>query len=171
MKTAYAQLAKSQIPRDDGAIARALLELESKLTAWAAAVANVQQKVAESVTRCGTGDAGNAAPDAANASERTTCPERTQSTVGHASHAVQEAAPEKKQPSKQPREGGKRRNPIHKSATDESMEDVDALLCLLEPEMANAIRVQHRLFAGRKSVQELIDSYEPAPRNGKKSWW
>jgi len=52
------------------------------------------------------------------------------------------------------------------------IDEDESLLRALNPEMANAVRVQYRLFDGRKSLRELIDSYEPpsAPRL-QRSWW
>lgn len=169
MKTAFAQLASEQIPRDDGAIARALFELESMLAAWATAAANVQQKFA--AAQGGKGAAEQAVPGPPNEVGRDSGPSRARATDGIAVRATRAGAPEEKRHEKRSHAERRKRDLTNKAASDEGMEDVDALLGLLDPEMASAIRVQHRLFAGRKSVQELIDSYKPATPSVKKSWW
>ena len=169
MKTAFAQLASEQIPRDDGAIARALFELESMLAAWATAAANVQQKFA--AAQCGKGAAEQAVRGPPNEVGRDSGPSRVRATDGIAVRATRADAPEEKRHAKRSHAERRKRDLTNKAASDEGMEDVDALLGLLDPEMASAIRVQHRLFAGRKSVQELIDSYKPATPSVKKSWW
>lgn len=56
------------------------------------------------------------------------------------------------------------------TARDSTDED-QALLQSLDEEMAEAIRVQFRLFDGRKSIRELIDGYVETPEKPQKSWW
>ena len=46
-----------------------------------------------------------------------------------------------------------------------------ALLESLDEKMAKSIRVQFRLFDGRKSIRELINEYVEEPEEQQKSWW
>lgn len=49
--------------------------------------------------------------------------------------------------------------------------DDQALLESLDEKMAKAIRVQFRLFDGRKSICELIEEYVEEPEEPQKTWW
>lgn len=63
--------------------------------------------------------------------------------------------------------------PVERSqepAQDPDEED-QALLRSLDEKMAEAIRVQFRLFDGRKSIRELIDEYVEEPQEQQRSWW
>ena len=63
--------------------------------------------------------------------------------------------------------------PVERSqepAQDPDDED-QALLRSLDEKMSEAIRVQFRLFDGRKSVRELIDGYVEEPQEQQRSWW
>jgi hypothetical protein len=55
----------------------------------------------------------------------------------------------------------------------EPADEDQALLESLDEKMAESIRVQFRLFDGRKSIRELIDAYEETPEEPQKSksWW
>lgn len=170
MKTGNVHISDAVIPRDDGAIGRALIELESKLAEWTAAVATVQERFAGRAAPVGKASSGTVTPDPPTAVERngSECDRRCEGEIPICPDPVD--VPNEAESSERRIEQGECASEAGAPA-DESTEDVEALLCLLEPEMAKAIRVQHRLFAGRKSVQELIDDYKPAPHDGKKSWW
>jgi len=59
----------------------------------------------------------------------------------------------------------------HATAQD-SVDEDQTLLESLDEKMAEAIRVQFRLFDGKKSIRELIDAYEEVPEEPQKSsWW
>ncbi len=53
------------------------------------------------------------------------------------------------------------------------LHDDEDLLEALAPEVAEAIRVEHRLFNGRRSIPELIEAHrdDPAESREKRSWW
>lgn len=59
---------------------------------------------------------------------------------------------------------------LQKTAQYQAGED-QSLLESLDEKMARAVRVQFRLFDGRKSIRELIDAYEEEPEEPQKSWW
>jgi len=58
-------------------------------------------------------------------------------------------------------------------ACDLELHDDDDLIASLAPEVAEAIRVEHRLFNGRRSIRELIEAHrdDPVESGEKRHWW
>lgn len=190
------------VPPDDGAISRALDDLDSKLSAWRTAVTDVHKGVATPPGPVTPADGPDPAPSEAD--DAAAPPEQPESPVADASGGAVEIdeplappdpvadAPADAPPDEPAVDNSSSTDaPLGvmgpesvetirlrqvlsvagKRASDGIDEESEALLRTLDPEVARAIRVQHRLFDGRRNVQELIDEYKHEPQEKKKNWW
>lgn len=165
------------VPSDDGAIARALTEAEEKLAAWAAIVTvdelapsidpyslstDIEETWDEpdgpSDTLTETPEGNEEAGGAVNACDAADVDPT--SAAGHGAAIAADVSTV---------------TPFMNAVAEgvgAGIDEDESLLRALNPEMANAVRVQYRLFDGRKSVRELIDSYQPSsPQRLQRSWW
>ena len=204
MKLETADILDLQIPSDDGAIARALANLETKLADWTAYIEGVQDKL---VDRMPARAEASIAPkpnaeltvaETAVASDRVGVPNLETDALtdeiendltspeGHEPSAPKSDAvsdTETQTPSSDVESAitdalrtanetdDERESASQTVESDGQPEDEEALLKALPPNVANDIRVQYRFYDGRKSLQELIATYQAKPKNEKNSWW
>ncbi|MCG8405819.1 MAG: hypothetical protein MI923_11535 [Phycisphaerales bacterium] len=202
MKLETADILDLRIPSDDGAIARALANLETKLADWTAYVEELQAKlihrsatltetnrtldqnakpaVTEAATREGIEDpipstdtpVSEIETDPISSGElETVSPEpdsvtKADARLRSADVETTDALGQQIDPSNEPVS-----TPQAPDAEQTEQTDDEALLQSLPPHIANDIRVQYRFCNGRKSLRELIATYEAKPKNEKNSWW
>lgn len=174
------------LPPEDGAVARALGELEAKVSRWTAAVAQVHTALAQQVERLAatesTGQVAGSIPDeAAESSDEFN--DLLQSAEGDGyqtqafiepseSVAVEEVGRDVAESAAASPEFSDRHESLAVEDQEEASVDEDeALLQTLDEKMADAIRVRYRLFNGRKSIRDLIDEYEEPREEPQKTWW
>lgn len=189
MKEGAANITDALLPPEDGAITRALSDLKVKLSTWSTAVANVQGALAAQAAKL-------AEMDAAGATRKEIEHREGEAESGKHDAAVSAAkriesrleAQDDDYQTQDSVEDASQKNALGDGSTaaalsvpeqieeakgieqDPADED-QALLDALDEKMADAIRVQFRLFDGRKSIRELIDAYEEVPEEPQKSWW
>jgi hypothetical protein len=189
------------LPAEDGALGRALADVEAKLATWLAAM-NAALRAADAAleqpSAASTGDPPEQAPDSsavgppadgadgAAAAEACTMPAATPPDAHpEETDPAQAAAPasaEETQGSASPElpaEGGELPGEPAESTTCEQPESADdeRLLASLDEQTQAAIRVKRRLFGDQKSVRELLDEMSRLPsvqqttKPQPKRWW
>ena len=169
------------VPPDDGAIERALIDLDEKLSAWSARMRRADARVKEQEPAGRNPRAAIAEPAADPDVRRgplpapTPSPERLeQALVEPAPSSAPELPAEKCAGSEPPPESSPSKPPEHESAPPE---DEEALLAGLDADTASAIRIMRRLNPSHKSVRELIQEYQAKAKRplaappDKKPWW
>lgn len=185
MSVGTADIMEALLPASNGPIARAMQELEGKLSAWASAVANVNDTFAakeaqlavllEEATRPVdvTREAVHRAPPPAPET-----PARVESAPTQANQerpaeksttvAIGVSAPvesSSKSPAPDAMESAAVVEPVTAKAPETALEPetpevIEALLAELNPETAEAVRARYEFFKGRKSIRELIQEFE-----------
>ncbi len=178
------------LPPDDGSIQQALAELETRMTAWTAAMSDAQAVLRESARQHGIAMPAEAAapaapekpvqpepaaPAATAPSEPPVKPSVPQIRKDRAVMAVSsgpakksgkprpatEEAPAAEEPALKPQPEA--RPAVAAPAppgSEAALREDEALLASLDEETANAIRVMRRMDFGRRSVAELLKEYE-----------
>jgi hypothetical protein len=193
MKEGAANMTDALLPPEDGAITRALSDLKVKLSTWSTAVANVQGALAAQVANLAEMDSAEALrkkgehrESEAGANERDAAlsvAEPIESSPVAQNDGYQSQEQEYVEDASLEYAPGDGSTAAALSLPDqiEESDDIEqepadedqALLESLDEKMAESIRVQFRLFDGRKSIRELIDAYEETPEEPQKSksWW
>ncbi|HPF38582.1 MAG TPA: hypothetical protein P5081_04110 [Phycisphaerae bacterium] len=180
MSASIADLSNLSPPSDDGAIQRALSDLETKLGAWTDAMLTAQCEIEE---RFGAGsdsepreatdaaapqessdsplEAADIAPtDIANPecvespeapSENDALLERLSDAMRNADHLARELGPE------EATENPEGTEPSQASETTD--EDIEEILATIDSEVAEQLRVRHAATGGRRSMREVCDEY------------
>ncbi len=191
------------LPPDDGAICCAIEDLRTKIAAWSDAVAEVDRRLAtraadHSEEPNQASDDGNTVAPQHAAPQTTRAPNATdtETAAPTAESAAETDAPIEQSVTEHQPDVAARMESVdpttadpaleeqREAATDAPIEDAnetrvqepltdDALLAALAPEAAEAIRVEHRLFNGRRSIRELIEAHrdDPVEPREKRPWW
>ncbi|MBN1361531.1 MAG: hypothetical protein JW993_13115 [Sedimentisphaerales bacterium] len=182
MDAGAADISSLVLPPEDGEVARALTDLDTKLAAWESAVVDAQKELAAHTAQiAGTRSAAERQADteATAAAEQATAsieveelnPAEPDGGLGDEDEALLGTLqPEMAQVVRLRYRLFKGRKTVQELVADEE----EALLNSLEPDAAKAIRVQYRLYHGRKTTQELVEQYEAESqpkRERKKTWW
>lgn len=191
MKAGTADMPETLLPPDDGAVARALADLEAKLSAWTSAVADVQNKLCRKAAQLAEANpspnetietaqaAAPAAPeqtrsDAAQQCETTAAPieEASVAPKGTPEPAEEATTPdaEKVKILREAMGADLGADVSAGVAGDEAAsggcraptEEEEALLAVLDPESAELIRAEFHAGGGRESIEELIAAHNDA---------
>jgi len=174
------------VPANDGAIERALADLERKLADWLEAMkaghtaistglANGARRPVQSATQPSAAPQPAAQPPAKAGRRRSklfvdrTLPAAPPAATGHAAppqHSHPQAAPADTLPDQS--------EPTADAA--HGAEDEEALLATLDAATANALRLRRRLEGGRRSVRELLAEFRAAQApagtpEAERFWW
>ncbi len=178
------------LPPDDGAICRAVEELRTKIAAWSHAVAEVESRLAD---RAAERHKEPIQPEAdLNAAERQQAEfaAAAQMEAADTGEILPTAQPESEADvnarleTADPTIANTVRRKRQDEASDEpeiqiieeceqQLHDHEDLLEALAPAVAEAIRVEHRLFNGRRCIRELIEAHrdDPVEPREKRPWW
>lgn len=181
MSASIAELSSLTPPSDDGAIARALAELESKLGAWSDAMTMAQRTLVDEKRRASefadavSDDAPDAdaterddnnataaeapPPDAevaaagepAAGSENDALLDRLGEAMRQSDHLARELGTDTETENETPNEP-----PTTSDATDEDFEE---LLATIDSEVAKQLRARHAEAGGNVSMREICDAY------------
>lgn len=159
--TTLANIASMRAPVDCPDLARSFVELERKLADWTDAVRGAHRRFAEHAR--GRSLVTTLDESVAGADEAVDRPAAVAKIARAAPprELTQPAAPQRDAVAEE-----------HRVRREELHEDFETILATLGPGLANAVRVRHRLFNGRRPVDQLIDEcivelQVPKP----KSWW
>lgn len=175
---------------DDGSIDRSLAALDGSIVAWVAGVHAAHETLAALSAQCderarddasATTDHADGpthdqfdspevhAPAADSVPAKHAAVELFTTSEGSAGAAAGASASE---PDRQ-RRPHERGEPEGSGSAPKTSPEDEALLATLDPEVAAAIRVKRRLWNNAKSVQALLDEYEPSQQEPKrrKRWW
>lgn len=173
----------ASIPVRDDSIRRALEDIEQKLSAWSAAVADF-----DPAPRNG-GHAPAASPvenTAAHTNKPAARPVETMTAAARVDDTA--AAPVADEPAPDAPASSGADDGIEYDVSDSephetpiarpaSPDDDESVLVGLSPESAKAIKVQWRLLEGTKSLRQLVEEHKArlvrgdGSRDGKRSWW
>ena len=175
------------IPVRDESIRLALTDIEQKLSAWAAALAECsyapraeaepaidrQASPTPSATKAPEIEKAveSASKSATQAVEEPPAAQETEASPVQVEEAVGGAAEEV---AYETDEDALTETPVSRHANPD---DDDAVLEGLSPESAKAIKVQWRLLEGSKALRQLVEEHKArlargdGSKDGKKSWW
>ncbi|MBK8267929.1 MAG: hypothetical protein IPK83_06330 [Planctomycetes bacterium] len=167
MSVGTADNLRALMPPNDGAVSRALNDLEEKLNAWNAAAATLSEQLAQ---KAESNETPPAAPEIRKAAEKPAAiePEKQiAETSHHEPEPVSLVAPVVIEAAKPLVSQEAEKTPVVASVVDKvkvtaepPVENDETLLAGLNPERAEAIRARHAFFKGQKTIGELIQEFE-----------
>lgn len=160
MQAGALDLSSVVVPPEDGAVAQAIAELDTRLAAWTTAVADVQGRL--EAAGAGTVEPSRANPAQARPSGSAAGGDAMPVGFAEDSAKAEAIAAHMKPPpvcatlAAQP-------DAAHTKGLDEELSEAEqAVLAPLQPAMVEVIRLRYRLFGGKKSIQELVFEEEEA---------